>query len=40
MKKKPELFLHQTLGVTSDVGDVVNAQTWEVSPQKNPVEPP
>ena len=21
-------------------GDVVNAQTWEVSPQKNPVEPP
>ena len=21
-------------------GDVINAQTWEVSPQKNPVEPP
>ena len=21
-------------------GDVVDAQTWEVSPQKNPVEPP
>ena len=21
-------------------GDVVNAQTWEVSPQKDPVEPP
>ena len=21
-------------------GDVVNAQTWGVSPQKNPVEPP
>ena len=20
-------------------GDVINAQTWEVSPQKNPVEP-
>ena len=22
------------------LGDVVNAQTWEVSPPKNPVEPP
>ena len=21
-------------------GDVLNAQTWEVSPQKNPLEPP
>ena len=30
-----QLFFH-----TSTHADVVNVQTWEVSPLKNPVEPP
>ena len=43
LKKFPQSVIEPPIIEVARLGgddDVVNAQTWGVSPQKNPVEPP